>query len=96
MPLFEYKCERCGHQEELLVLGREGEEVMCPKCPKALHVYMEKVPSSCSFKIKGLRAANGYGLKSIDTYGKSPVTDKETGCSFTSNRGGTVDHKQGD
>lgn len=90
MPLFDYRCPTCDHQEEVLVLNPEP--VYCKVC----HCLMGKLPSSCSFKIKGLRAANGYGLKSIDTYGKSPVTDKETGCSFTSNRGGTVDHKQGD
>lgn len=89
MPLFDYRCDRCGYQEEILV-DHSDRPVMCPECAREL---MTKTPPAVSFKIKGLRASNGYGLKFEDTYGKSPVNGKETGCSFTSNRGGTVDHK---
>ena len=30
MPLYEYKCQRCGYRFEKLVFGNE--EIKCPKC----------------------------------------------------------------
>lgn len=30
MPLFEYRCKKCGHQFEVLVRGSESPE--CPSC----------------------------------------------------------------
>jgi len=30
MPIFEYKCQKCGYKFEELVLGKE--EIKCPKC----------------------------------------------------------------
>ena len=30
MPIFEYKCQNCGHRFEELVL--EKEKIKCPKC----------------------------------------------------------------
>lgn len=30
MPLYEYKCQKCGHKFERLVFGEE--EIKCPKC----------------------------------------------------------------
>ncbi|MCB2228742.1 MAG: zinc ribbon domain-containing protein [Desulfarculaceae bacterium] len=31
MPIYEYKCEDCGHQYEALVMGSE-DAVDCPQC----------------------------------------------------------------
>ena len=90
MPLFDYRCPDCDYKAEYLVPDTES-PVSCPDCC----TLMLKLPPTCSFKIKGLRAANGYGLKFMDTYGKSPVTDKETGATFNSNRGMVVDHNFG-
>lgn len=30
MPIYEYKCQKCGHKFEELVLG--SEEIKCPRC----------------------------------------------------------------
>lgn len=30
MPIFEYKCDKCGHEFEKLVFGQQ--EVLCPEC----------------------------------------------------------------
>ena len=30
MPIFEYKCKKCGFKFEKLVLGKE--KIQCPKC----------------------------------------------------------------
>lgn len=33
MPIYEYKCLKCGHQFELIRLGKgEEEKVICPLC----------------------------------------------------------------
>ena len=30
MPIYEYSCKKCGHQFEMLILGKE--EAICPSC----------------------------------------------------------------
>ncbi|HNR97722.1 MAG TPA: zinc ribbon domain-containing protein [Planctomycetota bacterium] len=35
MPIFEYKCNACGHCFEELVLGAQESQVVCPKCKNA-------------------------------------------------------------
>ncbi|MFV1959217.1 MAG: zinc ribbon domain-containing protein, partial [Planctomycetota bacterium] len=37
MPIFEYRCETCGHRFELLVFGSEK-----PACPKCSSMKLEK------------------------------------------------------
>ena len=32
MPIFEYKCQKCGSQFEHLVIPASTEEAACPKC----------------------------------------------------------------
>jgi len=32
MPLYTYKCKKCGHEEEALVIGGRGEPKKCEKC----------------------------------------------------------------
>ena len=49
MPLFEYRCESCGHRFEHLV--RAGVAPACPKCQgekleKELSVFAVSVPAS--------------------------------------------------
>lgn len=46
MPLYEYKCAKCGNTFEQLVLGR-GEQVRCPKC----NGDVEKLMSSFSIDV---------------------------------------------
>lgn len=95
MPIYDFQCPKCGNTAEYLVVGFE-DKVHCfqPECiQKNGDTLCIKLPGAPSVKIKGPRAANGYGLKYEDTYGKSPVNGKETGCSFTSNRGFTLEHK---
>lgn len=92
MPIFDYECPVCKETSEYLVPDSDY-QVHCfnPKCP-GVDVIMTRLPGAPSFKIKGARATNSYGVKFEDTYGKSPVNDKETGCAFVSNRGFTAEH----
>lgn len=51
MPLFEYRCESCGHRFEHL--SREGVAPSCPTCQgekleKQLSVFAVNVPASAS------------------------------------------------
>lgn len=32
MPLYTYRCKKCGHEVEALVVGGRGEPKKCPKC----------------------------------------------------------------
>lgn len=48
MPIYEYNCEECGEQFELL-LRRADEEVRCPKCDgtsveRLLSVFTARAP----------------------------------------------------
>lgn len=48
MPIYEYRCEKCGHEFEQLVLGRE-----CPECPTCQSEQVCRLMSSCGFVSKG-------------------------------------------
>jgi putative FmdB family regulatory protein len=90
MPIYEYHCSCCNNFFEALV-GLTDISQPCPSCGKT----SRKIPSVSSFKIKGLRAANGYGLKFLDSYGKDR-NGEEVGYSFHSNKSDTiVDHNMG-
>ncbi|MGB7062532.1 MAG: zinc ribbon domain-containing protein [Candidatus Zixiibacteriota bacterium] len=33
MPIYEYKCRKCGHRFDVLQkMGEDGKELKCPKC----------------------------------------------------------------
>jgi putative FmdB family regulatory protein len=46
MPLFEFKCNDCGHQFEELTSSTETELPACPECKQ---VDTKKLPSLSSF-----------------------------------------------
>jgi len=55
MPVYEYKCRRCGHKFEALQrLGENGENLKCPHCGES---KPEKVFSTCASSQTG---AGGY------------------------------------
>ncbi|RTZ94934.1 MAG: zinc ribbon domain-containing protein [Deltaproteobacteria bacterium] len=51
MPIYEYKCEQCGHSFEKLVFAGDREKIICPKCgaPKT-----KKLMSCASFMGSGI------------------------------------------
>ena len=53
MPLYEYKCQKCGHKFERLVFGEE--EIKCPKCNTK---ELKKLFSSFSL---GKKENNNFG-----------------------------------
>lgn len=50
MPIFEYKCQKCGHTFENIVLDK-NKIIKCPKCKST---NLKKLPSvKTNFQLKG-------------------------------------------
>ena len=50
MPIYEYRCETCGHQEEFLQKVSEPPLTECPACRKST---FSKLLSAAGFQLKG-------------------------------------------
>lgn len=50
MPIYEYKCQECGHVEEHLMKLSDPHPAQCVKCKGA---KLEKLMSQTSFALKG-------------------------------------------
>jgi putative FmdB family regulatory protein len=50
MPIYEYRCEACGHQEEFLQRVGEPQLTECPVCRKPT---FRKLLSAAGFQLKG-------------------------------------------
>ncbi|MBU4534007.1 MAG: zinc ribbon domain-containing protein [Eubacteriales bacterium] len=55
MPIYEFRCDKCGHRfEKLCPMGETGENVKCPECDQ---VYPRKLVSG--FAAPGAPRADG-------------------------------------
>ena len=68
MPIFEFRCQACGHEFEKLVFG--SDPVECPNCQQQ---QVEKLMSACSAKV-------GYKF----TAASNPKGGSCGGCAATS------------
>ena len=50
MPIYEYRCAECGHQEEALQKVSEPPLSICPACGKP---KLQKLLSAAGFQLKG-------------------------------------------
>jgi putative FmdB family regulatory protein len=50
MPIYEYRCDVCGHQEEFLQKVSEPQLTECPVCHKPTFI---KLLSAAGFQLKG-------------------------------------------
>ncbi len=50
MPIYEYRCDACGHQEEHLQKVSEPPLTACPSCQKSSY---RKLLSAAGFQLKG-------------------------------------------
>jgi putative FmdB family regulatory protein len=50
MPIYEYRCARCGHQDEFLQKVSEPPLTKCPSCGKPA---LKKLLSAAGFQLKG-------------------------------------------
>ncbi len=66
MPIYEYKCEYCGHQLEMLQKISDDPAKTCPACGQD---GLKKLVSAAAFKLKGT------GWYETDFKDKKPKTD---------------------
>jgi putative FmdB family regulatory protein len=78
MPIYEYRCDACGHQEEHLQKVSERPLSKCPKCGKKTY---KKLLSAAGFQLKG----SGWYATDFKSTGNKPAekkadlkTDKKT------------------
>jgi putative FmdB family regulatory protein len=69
MPIYEYRCEECGHQEEHLQKISERPLAKCPACGKKAY---KKLLSAAGFQLKG----SGWYATDFKTTGKKPAEKK--------------------
>ncbi|MFK8068397.1 MAG: FmdB family zinc ribbon protein [Gammaproteobacteria bacterium] len=50
MPIYEYQCEKCGHEMEKLQKMSDDPLKVCPECDEA---SLRKLVSAAAFKLKG-------------------------------------------
>jgi putative FmdB family regulatory protein len=69
MPIYEYRCDECGHQEDHLQKISEAPLTVCPACNKASY---KKLLSAAGFQLKG----SGWYATDFKTTGKKPPEKK--------------------
>jgi putative FmdB family regulatory protein len=88
MPIYEYRCDACGHQEEFLQRVSEPQLTECPVCRKPT---FHKLLSAAGFQLKGsgwyatdfknkttTKPAEKKADESSDGKSASPKTDTKT------------------
>jgi putative FmdB family regulatory protein len=71
MPIYEYRCDECGHQEEHLQKISERPLAKCPACGKKAY---KKLLSAAGFQLKG----SGWYATDFKTTAKKPADNKKT------------------
>jgi putative FmdB family regulatory protein len=69
MPIYEYRCEACGHTDEHLQKVSEAPLTVCPACGKPEY---RKQLSAAGFQLKG----TGWYATDFKTTGKKPAEKK--------------------
>jgi putative FmdB family regulatory protein len=69
MPIYEYRCEACGHQEEFLQKVSEPPLTQCPVCHKN---SFAKLLSAAGFHLKG----SGWYATDFKTKSAKPAEKK--------------------
>ena len=81
MPLYEYRCEKCGFEFELIRKFSDGPLRKAPDCPSDRKCKLTKLVSASAFQLKGGGwYADGYssagGKKSSGGEAKKPAAKK--------------------
>ncbi len=75
MPLYEYKCVKCGHRFEKIESVTASEVKKCPKCG----AKAERVLNAPAIQFKGTGwYVTDYGGKNSDKFSKESGESKET------------------
>jgi putative FmdB family regulatory protein len=70
MPIYEYRCSACGHQDEFLRKLSEPALTECPACGKA---SFRKMLSAAGFQLKG----SGWYATDFKNKGSKPAAEKK-------------------
>ncbi|OGG94025.1 MAG: hypothetical protein A2508_05620 [Candidatus Lambdaproteobacteria bacterium RIFOXYD12_FULL_49_8] len=77
MPLYEYQCQACGKQQELIRKIAEADDKTCPACGAE---GLERQTSRTSFQLKGGGwYSDGYAAPASACEAAKPAC-KEGGC----------------
>ncbi|MFZ5864054.1 MAG: FmdB family zinc ribbon protein [Nitrospirota bacterium] len=71
MPIYEYKCEKCHHREELIQKHSDAPLTECPKC----HGPMTKLIAAPALQFKG----SGFYITDYSDKGKDTSESGKTG-----------------
>lgn len=63
MPLYNYKCHKCGYSFELVHTVDCRYEPTLSVCPRCKEYTVKKDINTVSFKINGYNEKNGYSKK---------------------------------
>ena len=72
MPIYEYRCQACGHQEEFLQRVSEPPLTECPVCRKPT---FQKLLSAAGFQLKG----SGWYATDFKNKASKPADKKSEG-----------------
>lgn len=81
MPIYEYRCESCGHEFEAMQKMSEARLTDCPVCGKA---ELKKMVSAAGFKLKG----SGWYETDFKNSGKSGAKKEASQSSAPKKSGG--------
>ena len=70
MPIYDYKCSKCGHQMEVIQKITDDPKTVCPKCESK---SLKKLISAPSFRLKG----SGWYETDFKTGNKKNILNKE-------------------
>jgi putative FmdB family regulatory protein len=68
MPIYEYRCDSCGHEKEVLQRMSDKPLTKCPKCGKR---RFHKLVSAAGFQLKG---TGWYATDFKNSGAKKPAT----------------------
>jgi putative FmdB family regulatory protein len=70
MPIYEYRCDSCGHQQEFLQKVSDAPLTVCPACGKAAFA---KMLTAAGFQLKG----SGWYATDFRNKGSPPAAKSE-------------------
>lgn len=70
MPIYEYRCEACGHQKEFLQRISDAPLTLCPECGKP---RFSKMLSAAGFHLKG----TGWYATDFKNSGAKPAAKQD-------------------
>ncbi|MDJ0807448.1 MAG: zinc ribbon domain-containing protein [Gammaproteobacteria bacterium] len=80
MPIYEYRCEACGHELEALQKMNDAPLAICPECSQTT---LKKALSAAGFRLKGSgwyeTDFKGGNEKNVHNAGQP--TEKKSACS---------------